>query len=99
SDVESLAEQELGRPHLVEKNERADHLLADGRQGAANLEATEIAGARNDDLLDCIARVGVAGHGIRRWLPAHRSPPCLAFGNVWGRGVAHLNASSNDTHD
>lgn len=39
---------DIGRPHMIEERERADHLLADGRQHAADREAAEIARASLD---------------------------------------------------
>ena len=44
-NINTLADAELGRPHLVEENEGADHLPHSGRRFKANLEASEIAGA------------------------------------------------------
>ena len=58
--VDALAEEELGRPHLVEEDERPDHLPLRRRQRAAHLEAAEIAGARHDHGLDRIAGGAVA---------------------------------------
>jgi len=65
------AEQELGRAHLVEEDERPDHLTLVGGERAPNLEAAEVARPRDDDRLD-----GVAGQLVTRlWivtgLPAH----------------------------
>ena len=50
--VDALAGQELGRPGLVEEDERPDHLPLRRRQRAAHLEAAEVAGARHDQRLD-----------------------------------------------
>ena len=69
--VDALADQELGRPHLVEEDEGPDHLLLRGRQGAPHLETAEIAGTRHDDVLDGVARARIAGYGIVGRLPAH----------------------------
>ena len=55
--VDAVADQELGRPHLVEEDEGPDHLLLRRGQRAAHLEAAEIAGARHDHVLDGIAGV------------------------------------------
>src|ERR1700749_5242436 len=52
ADIDTLADAELGRPHLVEKDKRADHLPGLGRQCAANLEASEIAGAGHNHCFD-----------------------------------------------
>ena len=53
--IDALADQELGRPHLVEEDEGPDHLLLRRRQRAAHLEAAEITRARYDDMLDGVA--------------------------------------------
>ena len=73
--VDALAEEELGRAHLVPEDERADHLAAGRGQRAADLEAAEVAGAGHDHGLDRIAGEAVAGLGILRRLPAHVSLP------------------------
>src|SRR5436309_14682691 len=52
SDIDTLADAELGRPHLVEKDEGSDHLPHSGRQCTANLEASEIAGAGHNHWFD-----------------------------------------------
>src|SRR5260370_12879552 len=52
ADINTLADAELGRPHLVEENKGADHLPCSGREGTANLEAAEIAGAAHNPCLD-----------------------------------------------
>ena len=59
-DVEAFAEMELGRAHLVEEDEGADHALADGGQRPADLKATEVMGAGDDHLLDRLAGAGIA---------------------------------------
>ncbi len=51
-DIEPAPHQELGRPHLVEKDKRADHLAAGRGQGAPDLEPAEIAGPGQDRRLD-----------------------------------------------
>jgi hypothetical protein len=45
TDINTLADAEFGRPHLVEEDKGADHLPHPGRQRTANLEAAKIAGA------------------------------------------------------
>ena len=72
--VDTRADQELGRPHLIEEDERSDHLLAGRGQRAAHGEAAEVAGARHDHLLDGIAGARIAGHGVVVGLPAHNRP-------------------------
>ena len=77
--VDAVADQELGRPHLVEEDEGPDHLLLGRGQRAAHLEAAEVAGARHDDVLDGVAGACVAGYGIVGRLPAH-APHILSAG-------------------
>ena len=63
--VEPLPGDELNRPHLVEEDERTDHLPFAVRQRAAHGEAVaQIAHARNDDELERIAGALVAEHGV-----------------------------------
>ena len=69
--VDTGADQELGRAHLIEEDERSDHLLARCGQRAAHLEAAEVAGTRHDHLLDGVAGEGIAGLGVVVGLPAH----------------------------
>jgi hypothetical protein len=73
TDVDTLADQEFGRAHLVEEDKGADHLFAGGWQRAADFKAAKIAGAGHDDLLDEIAGLGVAGIWICVGEPAHGS--------------------------
>ena len=69
--VDAAGQQELGRPHLVEEDERADHLPRRRRQRAPHLEAAEIARAWHDDMLDGIARLRIAGRRIVAGKIAH----------------------------
>ncbi len=48
--VEALAGEELTRPHLIEEDEWADHLPCLSRQCTANLESTDVVGARQNHL-------------------------------------------------
>src|SRR5262249_17731679 len=73
SDINTLSDAELGGPHLVEENKRADHLPHPGRQCAANLEAAKIEGAGHNHCFDCIGHVPVAVCRIRTGLPTHAS--------------------------
>src|SRR5215472_5716236 len=57
ADINALADAELGGPHLVEENKRADHLPHPGRQCAASLEAAKVAGAGHNHCFDCIGYV------------------------------------------
>ena len=71
ADVDALAGQELDRPHLVEEDERPDHLALRDGQHAADLEAAEVAGTRHDHGLDRVAGGGGAVVGDGAGLPAH----------------------------
>ena len=77
--VDAVADQELGRPHLVEEDEGPDHLLLRRGQRAAHLEAAEIAGARHDHVLDGVAGELVAGNGVLAGLPAHVAQSFLVW--------------------
>jgi hypothetical protein len=72
--VDPVAEQELRRAHLVEEDERPDHLPAVGRQRPADLEAAEVTRPRHDDHLDRILRLLLVALRVACRLPAH----CLA---------------------
>src|SRR5215472_13274512 len=71
SDINTLSDAELGRPHLVEENEGADRLPHPRRQRTANLEAAKIAGAGYNHCFYCIGHVPVAVRRIRTGLPTH----------------------------
>src|SRR5215471_2027066 len=73
SDINTLSDTELGRPHLVEENEGADHLPHPRRQRTANLEAAKIAGAGYNQCFYCIGHLPVAVCRIRTGLPTHAS--------------------------
>ena len=59
--VEALAQDELGRPHLVPEDEGTHHLPPRRGQGPAHLEPAQVAGARHDHGLDQVGR-GLASH-------------------------------------
>jgi hypothetical protein len=71
ADINTLADHELGRPHLVEEDKRANHLPHPGRQGTANLEAAKIAGARHIYCFDRVGHLHVARRRIGTRLPTH----------------------------
>jgi hypothetical protein len=55
-----VATAELGRPHLVKENERADHLPHPRRQHTTNLETAEVAGAGYNDCFYWVGPIHVA---------------------------------------
>jgi len=70
--VELLRDQHLPRPEGVEEDERPDHLPLDRRQHPPDREAPEVAGARQDDMLDQVGGPRVAEYGIDRGQRTHR---------------------------
>jgi hypothetical protein len=52
ANINTLADAELGCPHLVEEDKWADHLPRPGRQCTANLKAAKIAGAGHNHRFD-----------------------------------------------
>ena len=56
--VEPLARREARRPHVVEEDERPDHLLRDRRQHAPDGEAADVARVGAEEVLDR------GGHGL-----------------------------------
>src|SRR5690606_7702024 len=73
--VDALAGQQLGRPGLVEEDERADHLPLRCRQSAPDLEAAKITGARNDEGFDRVDGDLVGTARFDCWVPAHARYP------------------------
>src|ERR1700680_1741973 len=74
--VQALAGTEFTRSHLIEEDERTDHLPSAVRQRAAHGKAVaEIPHARNDDQLERVAGPFVAEHGVLCGHPAHGSLP------------------------
>ena len=71
ADVDALAGDELGRPHLVEEDERPDHLALRRGKRATNLEIADVARPRHDQGLDRLDGDGVGTDGIQRRVPAH----------------------------
>ena len=69
--VDPLAEQELGRPHLVEEDERPNHLPLCRRQRPAHLETAEVAGPRHDHHIDRLQRLLLVALWVAPRLPAH----------------------------
>ena len=78
-NVDALSGQELGRPGLIEEDERSDHLPLRRRQGAPNLEAAEIASAWNNEGFDRVDAnlIGTARFDCR--VPTHARHPLLGF--------------------
>ena len=73
--VDALIGQELGRPHLVEEDERADHLPLGGRQGSAHRHLAEVHRARHDQGFDGSGARAVAERRLGAWIPAHLLSP------------------------
>jgi hypothetical protein len=53
--IDTLSGHQFSWTHLVEKNERPDHLALRGRKHAPYLETTQLAGTRYDDGLNGFA--------------------------------------------
>ena len=81
--VNALIGQELGRAHLVEEDEGADHLALGGGQRTAHRHLAQIDRARDDQGLNGIDARGIAGHGVGAGGPGHEGG---SFGSVraWG---------------
>ena len=88
--VDAVADEELGRAHLVEEDEGPDHLPPGRRQRAAHREAAEIAGARHDDLLDGIASAMIARLRIFGWDPAHLFRSLTRTYCIGAATIAHI---------
>jgi hypothetical protein len=69
--VDAVPEQELRGPHLIEEDERPDHLSARRRQRPAHLETAEVARPRHDHHLDRVQLLLLIALRIDRRLPAH----------------------------
>ncbi len=80
--VDAVSGDELHRAHLVEEDERPDHLALAVRQRAAHLEPAEIAHPRHDRKLQRIAGMLVAEHGVFVGHPAHDGPPSEGGGDL-----------------
>ena len=64
--VQALPGNELNRSHLIEENERADHLALAVRQRATHREAVaQITHSWNNDHVESIARSFIAEHRVR----------------------------------
>ena len=81
TDVHRLAGAQDGGTHPVEEDEGADQPATGGGQGAAHLEAADVAGVGDDHQLDRVAGEGVAGLRIVAGEEAHDAPilKCLEF--------------------
>ena len=78
-NVNALSDQELGRPSLIEEDERSDHLPLRRRQGAPNLKAAEIASAWNDESFDRVDAHLIGAAGVDCRVPTHERHPLLGF--------------------
>src|SRR4051794_16699810 len=64
-DVEARAGRKLHRPHMIEKNKRADHASPAIRQDAPDLQPANVARAALDDLRDCAhSRIPMADYSL-----------------------------------
>src|SRR4051812_14004992 len=96
SNVETLSRLELGRPHLVEEDERPDHLPRVRGQNTAHLEtAAEVASTRDNDRLNDTSSIirhvrSFPGNSDNRHF---RSMSCDVTGRsvsiLWGGSGAH----------
>jgi hypothetical protein len=71
--------QELGRAHLVEEDEGADHLPLRRGQRAAHLEPAQIAGTRDDHGVDGIDRIAGRAIWVEGGVPAHGISPAFTW--------------------
>ncbi len=71
ADINSLAGQELRRPHLVPENKGSNHLALRGRKRPAHLKSSKVACPRHNYCLDGITRQSISRYGIVTRLPAH----------------------------
>ena len=72
--------EKLRRAHLIEKDERPDHLPLAVRRGAVHLEAADVAGARHDDELEGVTDALSPG------------PDRLREASSWGASVGRVSA-------
>ncbi len=63
--VDAPARDELSRSHLVEEDERPDHLALRRRKRAANLEIADVARSRHDQGFDGLDGDGVGTDGVQ----------------------------------
>jgi hypothetical protein len=89
SDIDALPGQQLGRPSLIEEDERPDHLPLRRRQGAPDFKTAEIARAWNNERFDRAQAnlIGTARFDGR--VPTHAPNPFLGF-----RGLPLVNANA-----
>lgn len=72
--VDTATGEELGRPHLIEEDEGADHLAVRRGEGAPDLEPAQIAGPGNNQGFDGFQALIVGALG---WVPAHMLAPVV----------------------
>jgi hypothetical protein len=89
TDIDALPRDEFGRAHLVEKDEGSDHLALWCWQRAADLEITEVAGARNDERLDGVDGIAHGAIRVEGGVPAH--DVCLLVRRDARLGVAGIH--------
>src|SRR4051812_28461960 len=88
SHVHAGAEQEFGGSHLVEENERADHLPLCGWKRPPDFEAADVTRARDYDGLDCVAGETIAGLRVFGRMPTHACYPRTLFDRGCGSLIA-----------
>src|SRR5262245_20163177 len=73
--IKTMSRKKLRWPHLIEEDERANHLALVTRQGATDLEAVaQIAHARNHNEFQCAWLGAVARTALQALLTRLRSP-------------------------
>ena len=89
-NVDALSGQELGRPGLIEEDERSDHLPLRRRQGAPNLKAAQVSSARDDERFDRVEANLIGTARVR--LPGSNSCASSSLGFPGGLALADANA-------
>src|SRR5450432_2995029 len=69
--VDALTRDELSRPRLIEKYERADHLSFWSRKRATDLETADVARPRHDQRFNGVDANSVRATWLERWIPTH----------------------------
>jgi hypothetical protein len=91
-NVDALSGQELGRPSLIEEDERPDHLPLWRRQGTTDLKAAEIARAWNNECFDRVEANLIGTARVHCRIPTHAPLPLLGLSG--GLALAHTNAQT-----
>jgi hypothetical protein len=96
-NIDAVAGQQLGRPSLVEEDERANHLPLRRWQSTPNLKAAKVAGPGNDEGVNRVKANIIGASWFDCWVPTHARDPLSRWS--YGGGETYVLVDDTIHHD